>query len=255
MWRFTSIRDRVPAVKGAAAFMRNATSVVINGEQREVQSMTISEEYSMCLARRRCSAPAFTTVMIGVTAMTPAVAELLVLAIEPVGRSRRDRPPHQPLAGLEYSVAGVMPQGFSGHSPIETDIWVTFGGAMRNNPGWDRDSQRNFTAVVVRLGDDQNPAAAATQAGAVIDRQVVLQPVTGTEIASTEKRIAWWLAAVSIVVFLIGLANAATLLSVRGARLRHDVAIRAALGASRSRSVQHAVIEAVVLAALATIAS
>src|SRR6185436_9905005 len=42
---FTSIRDQVPAVESAAAFMRNATSVVVNGEQREVQAMTISEEY------------------------------------------------------------------------------------------------------------------------------------------------------------------------------------------------------------------
>src|SRR5688572_28441012 len=42
---FTSIRDQVPAVKGAAAFTRNATSVVINGEQREAQSTIISEEY------------------------------------------------------------------------------------------------------------------------------------------------------------------------------------------------------------------
>src|SRR5262245_15522727 len=41
---FTSIRDQVPAVKSAAAFTRNSTSVVVNGEQREAQSMTISEE-------------------------------------------------------------------------------------------------------------------------------------------------------------------------------------------------------------------
>ena len=148
-----------------------------------------------------------------------------------------------------------MPQGFSGHSSIDTDIWVTFDGAMRNNPGWDRDSQRNFTAVIVRLADDHGPSAAAMQAGAAIDRQVVLQPAAGTEIASTEKRIAWWLAGVSIVVLAIGLANAATLLMVRGARLRHDIAIRAALGASRSRLMRQGVLEAVVLAVLATGAS
>ena len=88
-----------------------------------------------------------------------------------------------------------MPQGFSGHSPIGTDVWITFGGAMRNNPGWDRDGMRNFTAVLVRIDDGQEPPAAATQAGAAIDRQVVLQPVTGNAIAATEKRIAWWLAA------------------------------------------------------------
>jgi len=248
---FTAIRDQVPAVKGAAAFMRNATSVVIDGEQREVQSMTVSEEYFDVLD---ASPMLGAGIHVADRSDTPAVLSYsfwrssLSGDRDVIGRRIT-------VGGLEYSVAGVMPQGFSGHSPIQTDLWVTFGGAMRDNPGWDRDSQRNFTAVVVRVGDDQNPAAAATQAGAAIDRQVVLQPVTGTDITSTENRIAWWLAAVSIVVFMIGLANAATLLSVRGARLRHDVAIRAALGASRSRLVQHAVIEAVVLAALATAAS
>jgi len=42
---FTSIRDDVAALAGAAAFTRNVTSVVVNGEQREARAMTISEEY------------------------------------------------------------------------------------------------------------------------------------------------------------------------------------------------------------------
>ena len=248
---FMSIRDGVPALKGAAAFMRNATSVVIDGEQKPVQSMTVSEEYFDVLG---ASPMIGRGIHEGDQSDSPAVLSYAFWRSSLSGDQdvigRRIS-----LGGLEYVVTGVMPRGFSGHSPIGTDVWVTFAGAMRNDPGWDADNQRNFTAVVVRLGDDQNPAAAATQAGAAIDRQVLLQPVTGTDITSTEKRIAWGLAAVSIVVFVIGLANAATLLSVRGARLRHDTAIRAALGASRSRLVQHAVIEAVLLAALATAAS
>jgi putative ABC transport system permease protein len=252
---FTAIRDRVPAVKGAAAFTRNTTSVVVGGEQKEAQSMTISEEYFDVLGSPPMLGP-------GIRAgddSAPTAAPPAVLSYgfwrsslsgdrDVIGRRIS-------LGGLEYSVAGVMPRGFSGHSPIDTDIWVTFGGAMRGQPGWDRDGQRNFTAVLVRIADGQQPPAAATQAGAAIDRQVVLQPVTGTAIASTEKRIAWWLAAVSIVVLAIGLANAGTLLIVRGARMRHDIAIRAALGASRSRLVRHGVLEAVVLAVLATAAS
>jgi predicted permease len=45
------------------------------------------------------------------------------------------------------------------------------------------------------------------------------------------------------------------LLLVRGARLRHDLAVRAALGASRARLTQQGVLEAVILAVLATLAS
>jgi putative ABC transport system permease protein len=159
------------------------------------------------------------------------------------------------IGGLDYEIAGVMPQGFSGHSPIDTDCWVTFSGAMRDNPGWDRDAQRNVTSVVLRLRDGESPAAAATQAGSVIDREVILQPVIGSGVAATERRIAWWLAGVSLAVFAIGLANAATLLLVRSARMRRDVAVRAALGASRSQLVREGVLDALVLAVLATIAS
>lgn len=252
---FTSIRDEVHALDGAAAFMRNATSVFVNGEQREVQSMTISEEYfdlvgaSAMLGRGIHSGDEAQP-----TAAPPAVVSYsfwrsaLSGDREVIGRRIN-------LGGLEYSIAGVMPQGFSGHSALATDIWVTFAGAMRDSFGWDRDNQRNFTSVLVRLAADQNAAAAATQAGAIIDRQVVMQPVTGSDIASAEKRIAWWLGAVSIVVLAIGLANAATLLLVRGARLRHDIVVRAALGASRARLMWQGVLEAIVLATVATTVS
>src|SRR5436190_11529857 len=202
---FTSIRDQLPAVKSAAAFTRSAASVVVDGEQREVQSMTVSEEYFDVVGGRTLLGPG---IHAGADA-SPTAAPPAVLSYafwrsalsgdrDVIGRRLN-------VGGLEYSVAGVMPQGFSGHSPIAADVWVTFGGAMRNTPGWDRDSQRNFTAVVVRIADEQTPAAAATQAGAVIDRTVILQPVTGTDIASTEQRIAWWLAGVSVIVLVIGL--------------------------------------------------
>jgi len=249
---FTSIRDQVPAVKGAAAFSRNATSVVVNGEQREVQSMTISAEYFDLLGVVPMLGRGIDG---GDDAAAPPAALSYAFWRSALSGDRDVIGRRISVGGLDYTVAAVMPQGFSGHSTIATDVWVTFGGAMRNNFGWDRDSQRNFTAVVVRLADDQTPAAAATQAGGAIDRQVMLQPVTGTDIAATEKRIAWWLAGVSLIVLAIGLANAATLLLVRGARMRHDLAVRVALGASRARLMRSGVIEAIVLAMLATAAS
>lgn len=252
---FTTIRDAVPALQGAAAFSRNEVSVVINGDQQLVRSMTVSSEYFELLGVTPGVGPGIRPdADFDSTAAPPAVISHAFWQSRLLGdQDVLDRRIN--LAGLEYAIAGVMPRGFSGHSPIDTDIWVTFDGAMRNHPGWDRDDQRNFTSVVVRVAGGGNPAAAATQAGAVIDRQVVLRPVTGTDIASTEQRIAWWLAGVSLAVLAIGLANAATLLVVRGARMRHDIAIRAALGASRGRLLQQGALEALLLAVLATAAS
>ena len=253
---FETIRDQVPAVQGAAAFSRNDTSVVVNGEQQAVRSMTVSGEYFELLGvQPMWGRGVHSGIDSQPTAAPPAVISYRFWRSDLSGDQdvigRRIN-----VSGLEYAIAAVMPRGFSGHSSMDTDVWVTFGGAMRNTPGWDRDDRRNFTSVIVRVaGDSTSSAAAATQAGAAIDRHVVLQPIVGTGVTSTERRIAWWLAGVSIAVLAIGLANAATLLVVRGARLRRDVAIRAALGATRSRLIRQGVLEAVVLAVLATATS
>jgi putative ABC transport system permease protein len=251
---FTAVRDQVPAASAAAAFMRNVTSLAIDGDQREVRSMTVSEDYFDTLGVSPMLGRGVHRGDAAATAAAPAVISYAfwrsALSGDTAIIGKR-----LTIGGLEYEVSGVMPQGFSGHTPVDTDCWVTFPGAMRDNPGWDRDAYRNVTSVIVRLGDDQSPAAAATQAGAVLDRDVVLLPVSSSGIGATERRIASWLAGVSIVVFVIGLANAATLLLVRSARLRRDVAIRAALGASRSQLVREGVVDALALAMLATLGS
>jgi putative ABC transport system permease protein len=250
---FTTIRDGVPALAGAAAFQRVATSVIVAGEQRRINAMIVSGEYFDLLG--------VTPVLGGgvhagddaaATAAPPVVLSYSfwrsALSSDRTVLGRR-----LSISGLDYSVAAVMPEGFSGHSSIDADLFVTFAGAMRDSPGWDRDGNRNFASILVRIAGDQTAAAAATQAGAAIDRRVVLQETAGSGIASTERRVAWWLGGVSVVVFLIGLANAATLLLVRAAKMRHDLAIRAALGASRARLIAQATIEATLLAVAATV--
>lgn len=249
---FTTVRDGVPALSGAAAFQRMATSVIVEGEQRRINAMVVSGEYFDLLG----VLPALGGgIHAGDTAETAAPPVMLSYAFwrSALSSDRNVLGRRLSVSGLEYSVAGVMPEGFSGHSSMDADLFVTFAGAMRDSPGWDRDVYRNSASVLVRIADDQTAAAVATQAGAAIDRRVVLQDTAGTGIASAERRVAWWLAGVSVVVFLIGLANAATLLLVRAAKMRHDIAIRAALGASRGRLISQATIEATLLAVAATV--
>jgi predicted permease len=252
---FTTVRDQVKAFSGAAAFQRQATTVIVNGEQRQVNAMVVSREYFEVLG----ASPVFGGGIRSGDASADTAAPPVVLSQSfwrsAMASDRGALSRRLSVDTLEYSIAGVMPEGFSGHSSSDVDLWITFDGAYRNAPGWDGDARRNFTSIVARLADGQNVAAAETQASAAIDRPVVLRSTVGADIAAPEKRVAWWLAGVSVAVLLIGLANAATLLVVRGARMRYDVAIRAALGASRARLITQAIVEAVLLAIAATVLS
>jgi predicted permease len=165
-----------------------------------------------------------------------------------LGRSLR-------IGGIEYTVAGIMPEGFNGHTATSVDVFVPFAAALRGSPGWDREAYRNVTGIVVRLARGWDRAAAEAQAGAAIDRRVFTRPLAGSDVTATEAKVAGWLGALAVLVFVIGLANAAILLLVRATRNRQEQAIRAALGASRRHLRAHALIEAIVLALVTTLLS
>ena len=116
----------------------------------------------------------------------------------------------------------------------------------------DQNPFRNLVSVIARLDHGVTRATATAQASAALERGVLLRTIVGGEVGSSERRIAFWLTGVSLLVLLIGLANAATLLLVRGARRARDWAIRIALGATRGRLLSQVLTEAAVVAALAT---
>ena len=145
-----------------------------------------------------------------------------------------------------------MPAGFSGHSATRVDIWVPLAAAMRDTPGWNRDGFRNVVSIIARVEVRRRTVAAAAQASAALERRVSLVSLDGGEVAPTERRIAYALAGVSFLVLVIGLANAATLLLVRGTRRRRESAIRTALGATRGRLFARILLEAAILATMAT---
>ena len=88
---------------------------------------------------------------------------------------------------------------------------------MRDTPGWNLDGFRNVVSIIARVEPGEEVAAAA-QASAALERRVSLVGLDGGDVAPTERRIAYALAGVSVLVLVIGLANAATLLLVRGTR-------------------------------------
>ena len=246
---FDAIGEHVPALSQVAAWRRTSTMAIVAGEQMRVESMLVSGSYFGVLG----AVPRLGRVIqppddqpSGSTAVISHAFWRSVFGGDPAVLGRRIA-----INRIDYVVSGVMPAGFSGHSSTRVDVWVPLAAAMRETPGWNRDSFRNVVSVVARVDVGQNVAATA-QASTALDRGVSLVTLDSGEVAPAERRIAYALAGVSILVLVIGLANAATLLLVRGTRQQREAAIRTALGATRGRLFAQVLAEASILAVIST---
>ena len=251
---FAAVRDHVPAFAGSAAWQRTAATVLRDGDQHQIDAMLVSGRYFDVLGTR----PRLGR---GIAAEHDrAASEPVAVLSHAFWRSSFGGDPAvlgRPIVvnGLDYVIAGVMPPGFSGHSAASVDVWIPFAAAMRHSPGWEQDPYRRMTAILARLAPDANEAAARAQAGTATNATVVLSRVAGADVPAADRRVAWWLTGISALVLIIGLANAATLLSVRASRRRRDFAIRAALGASRGRLARETFVEAALISSTATLLS
>jgi predicted permease len=250
---FRTVRDHVPGFSGAAAWQRGPASVVVAGEQIRAETLLVSGNYFDVLGAGARLGRALTVTDEAEATPSAVLGHSFWISAfrgEPdiVGR-------HLTAGGIEYTVVGVMPSGFSGHSATSVDIWVPVATAMRANPGWDQNPFRNVVSIVARLDSGATRATATAQTTAALQRGVLLRTIVGGEVGSSERKIAFWLTGVSLLVLLIGVANAATLLLVRGARRARDWAIRTALGATRGRLLSQVCVEATVVASVATGAS
>ena len=246
---FDTMREHVPAFARAAAWRRTSTTVLVAGEQTRAEAMLVSGWYFAVLGTAAGLGRAIQAEDDHVSSTTAVISHAFWLSFfggDPAVLGRR-----LTVNQIELVVSGVMPAGFSGHSATRVDVWVPLAAAMRNAPGWNLDALRNVVSIIARVEPGEE-VAAAVQATTALERRVSLVGLRSGDVAPTDRRIAYALAGVSVLVLIIGLANAATLLLVRGTRTRRASAIRAALGATRGRLFRHVVLEAAILAATAT---
>jgi predicted permease len=157
-----------------------------------------------------------------------------------------------------YTVIGVMPPGFA-----FPDRQFEFWRPAHFSPSELTNRNSHFLNVVARLKPGVTAAQAQADMTAIardLERQhpdtngtlgATVVPLRDQLVGETGTELVVLMIAAAVVLF-IACANIANLLLIRGAERRRELAVRAALGASRSQIVAQLTAEAVVLCAAGT---
>ena len=161
--------------------------------------------------------------------------------------------------GEGATIVGVMPDGFM--YPIDTQIWLPLAAlpAMRTP-----EASRQLVQIVARLAEGSSAEQARGELAAIAStlatgddsdrtRLPMVMPLNEAYMGAVLQTTPMMMIAATLIVLLIGCSHAASLLIARSAARTREVAMRTALGASRSRIVRQLLVESTLIALAAGI--